>query len=131
MATKFRRFRFFTKFCNQTNSRVLISNMRILFLKLMPKNTKIRLFGQNYPNLGIFFRKNLQFDKFDGVDFKYGNSFLKILAQKYPHKAFLVPNLGIFNFPDTRFEVAGFKYDHFIFKFHPKNTQIRHFYSQI
>ena len=30
-------------------------------------------------------------DKFEGADFKYDNSFLKkILAQKYPNKAFFV-----------------------------------------
>ena len=38
------------------------------------------------------------FDKFEGADFKYDNSILKTLTQKYPDKAFLVPNLGIFIF---------------------------------
>ena len=28
------------------------------------------------PNLGIFFRKILQLNKFEGADSKYGNSFL-------------------------------------------------------
>ena len=56
----------------------------------------------------LFFRDILQLDKFEGADFKYGNSF-QILApkypnqaflvpsfcQKYPSKAFLIPNLGI------------------------------------
>ena len=55
------------------------------------------------PNLGIFFfHKFLQLEKFEGADFKYDNSILKIISQKYPNKAFLV-----------------------------KNTQIRHFWSQI
>ena len=35
-------------------------------------------------------------DKLEGADFKYDNSFFKILAQKYPNKTFLVPNLAIF-----------------------------------
>ena len=48
------------------------------------------------PNLDIFgfFCKTFQLDKFEGADFKYDNSFLKILGWKY--KAFLVPNLDIF-----------------------------------
>ena len=40
----------------------------------------------------------MQIDKFEGADFKYDNSYLKILARKYTNKAFLVPNLGIFIF---------------------------------
>ena len=40
----------------------------------------------------------LIFDKFEGANFKYDNSFFKILAQKYPDKAILVPNLSIFVF---------------------------------
>ena len=32
-----------------------------------------------FPNLGIFvFSQNLELDKFEGADFKYDNSFLKI-----------------------------------------------------
>ena len=38
-------------------------------------------------------------DKFEVADFKYDNSFFKILAQKYPTEAFWVPHLGIFVFP--------------------------------
>ena len=40
----------------------------------------------------MFFHKILIFDKFEGADFKYDNSIFKILAQKYPNKAFLVKN---------------------------------------
>ena len=47
---KFRHFYYFTKFRNQTNSRVLISKMTIGFLKLWPKNTQIRHFWSKYPN---------------------------------------------------------------------------------
>ena len=42
-----------------------------------------------------FFREILQLDKFEVADFRYDNCFLKMLAQKYPNKAFLVPNLDI------------------------------------
>ena len=62
--------------------------------------------------------------------------FFKILAQKYPNKANLVPNLGIFvfsrkNLQLDNFEGAGFKYDNIFLKFLPKNTKIRYFWSQI
>ena len=40
--------------------------------------------------------QRLMFDKFERANFKYDNSFLKILAQKYPNEAFLVTNLAIF-----------------------------------
>ena len=70
------------------------------------------------PNLDIFFFcKIFQLDKFEGADFKYENSFLKILAppKKKPDKAFLVPNLGISLFHEVlelnKFEGADFKYD--------------------
>ena len=57
----------------------------------------------------------LIFDKFVGTDFKYDNSFLKILTQKYANQAFLVLNLGIFiisqNFA-VRPSSADFKYSH-------------------
>ena len=43
--------------------------------------------------------QRLILDKFEGADFKYDDSFLKIPAQKYTNKAFLFPNLGIFVFP--------------------------------
>ena len=51
---------------------------------------------------------------------RYDNSFLKILAQKYPNKALLVPNSGIFAlFLDTlqldKFKGADFKYDNSFF----------------
>ena len=67
-------------------------------------------------------------DKFESADFKYDNSFFKILAKKYPNKAFLF-------FPEIlqldKFEVADFKYDSIVFKYQSKNTEIRHFWSQI
>ena len=57
---KFRHFCFFTKFCIYTNSKVLISNMRTVFL--------------NYKVFSLF-HNILQLDKFKDADFKYGNSF--------------------------------------------------------
>ena len=50
----------------------------------------------------LFFRKILNLDKFEGADFNYFNSFCKILAQNYPHEAFLVPNSGILYFTKFR-----------------------------
>ena len=98
---KFTKFCFSATFCNQANSRVLISNVTILFLNSTSKRHNSGIF---VPQFGYFyfFGKILQIDKFEGADFKYDNRFFKILAQKYPIKAFWV-----------------------------KNTQIRHFWSQI
>ena len=45
-----------------------------------------------------FRSKILQIGKFEGADFKYDKYCFQISAQKYPNKAFLVPNLGIFIF---------------------------------
>ena len=67
----------------------------------------------------------MQIDKFKGADFKYDNSFLKILAQNYPNKTFLVPNLAIFiisrNFAHKilqfdQYEGADFKFNNRLFK---------------
>ena len=46
-------------------------------------------------------------------------------AQKYPNKAFLVPNLSIF------VESADFRYNNVVFKSQPKTTQMRRFWSKI
>ena len=137
-----------------TNLRLLISNMTIVFLKSLPKNTQIRHFWSQI-QVFLFFRKILQLDKFEGADFKYDNSIFKILAQKYPNKAFLVKNTQIRHFWSQiqvflffrkisqldKFEGADFKYDNSIFKilaqkypnkaFLVKNSQIRHFCFQI
>ena len=137
-----------------TNLRLLISNMTIVFLKSLPKNTQIRHFWSQI-QVFLFFRKILQLDKFEGADFKYDNSIFKILAQKYPNKAFLVKNTQIRHFWSQiqvflffrkilqldKFEGADFKYDNSIFKilaqkypnkaFLVKNSQIRHFWFQI
>ena len=93
----------------------------------------------------MFFCEILQTDKFEGADFKYHNGIFKILAQKYPNKAFLVKNTQIRHFwfqiqallffreilQSDKFEGADFKYDNIVFKFQPKITQIRRFWSQI
>ena len=93
----------------------------------------------------LLHEKKTHFDKFQGADFKYDNSFFNILAQKYPNKAFLLKNTQIRHFQSQiqaflffreilllgKFEGADFKYDNIVFKFQPQNTQIRHFWSQI
>ena len=83
----------------------------------------------------VFFCERLLLNKFEGADFKYDNSFLKILAQKSPNKAFSVPNLGILLFHEIlqldKFEDDDFEYDNNLFKFEPKNTQTWHFWSHI
>ena len=55
---KFRHFCSFTKFCSYTNSKMLISNITILFSNSRPKIPKSHIFGQK-------FRQNLQLNKFE------------------------------------------------------------------
>ena len=54
-----------------------------------------------------------------------------MLAQKYPSKAFLFPNLGIFIILEIlqldKFEGPDFVYENNMFKFEPQNKQIWHF----
>ena len=53
--------------------------------------------------------ETLQFHKFEGAYFKYGNSFFKITVQKYSNKAFLVSNLKFFLFfNETRKTITTF-----------------------
>ena len=56
-------------------------------------------------------------------ELKYDDSFIKVL----------VTNLRIsqWKLAIRQIEAAGFKDDNIIFKFHPQNTQIRHFWSRI
>ena len=105
-APKFRYFCFFVKFWKWTNLRMMISNMTILFLKFLPKNTEIKHFWSKIPKCGSFgpkFRhfihQILQLDKFEGIDFKYNNRFLKfyckntqagIFGSKFRHYCFFV-----------------------------------------
>ena len=51
---KFRYFCFSAKFCNQTNSRVLISNMTILFSNSSPKIPKTGIFGTEFRHFCFF-----------------------------------------------------------------------------
>ena len=99
---KVRHFYSFTKFCNQSNSRVLISNMTILFSNSIAKYTNQAFL---VPNLKVFILyQTLQLNKFEGVDFKYDNAFFNIPAPKYPNKVFLVPNFDIF-IPTRKFAI--------------------------
>ena len=61
--------------------------MTILFSNSSAKIPKSEAFGP------IF-----EIDKLEDADLKYGNSILKIVAQKYSNTTFLSPNLGVFGF---------------------------------
>ena len=83
----------------------------------------------------MYFCKILQFDKFEGADFKYGNIYFQSLPQKYPNKAFLVANLGIFVFSE-KFGIrqmlgCWFQIWQYSFKFYQKSHEIRHNWWQI
>ena len=96
---KFRHF-FFVKLCKQTNLRVLISNMTIVFLKIL---------AQKYP-IKVFLVKNTQKQHF----------WSQIQTFLFLHKFLQL----------DKFENVGFKYDNSSLKFQPENTQIRHFWSR-
>ena len=66
--------------------------MTIFFQIPVPKYPK-KTFLVPTLSIFVFFAK---LGKFERANFKYDNSFCKVLAQNYPHEPFLVPNLGIF-----------------------------------
>ena len=83
----------------------------------------------------LFFHEILCLKKFERADFKYDNSFLKILARKYLHKAFLVANVNISEFAFK--QIRGFSSTNSSMTIasnsRPKipKYEIRHFLSQI
>ena len=115
---KFKDFYFWTKLCNEANSRVLISNMKMIFQSCDPKYLiktflKFKIF--------YFYTKLAKFDKLEGVDFKYdnfctkyayflflhetshnkkieGNNFFQIPSKKYPNKKFSLKTQSFFLF---------------------------------
>ena len=50
------------------------------------------IFGHKF-RCYCLFHESLQFGKFENADFKCENSFLKVLAQKYPNKAFFLSQI--------------------------------------
>ena len=68
----------------------------------------------------IVWVKDSQVWQIRGCWFQIRQKFLKILTQKYPNEAFLVPNLGILFFHETlhlaKFKGADLKYDNSFLK---------------
>ena len=118
---KFSHFHYFTKFCSQTISRMLISIITIVF-QILP---------EKYPNIDIlFFCEILQLDKFEHVHFKYDNSFFKFQSERH-----FLSQIQAFCFfakfcNQTSLTVLSNITIVFL-KFQPKSTQMRHFWSQI
>ena len=134
LGPKLRHFCFFVNFRKQTKLRVLISNMTIVFLKFLPKNTQGRHFLSQIQAFSLF-QDILQLDKFEGADFKFDNIFFQIPAQKYPNHTFLVQNLDFFflrkicNQTNLRVLISNMT---IVFSnLQPKNTKIRHFWPDI
>ena len=107
------------KLCILGNSKVLILNMAIVFfIKFWRFWSETQFF--------LFLHETLQFDEFGDADFKYDNSYLKLLPKntqichfslKYNKNFCFCPKICIFK----TFKSVDFKYDHRIFKFLPKN----------
>ena len=90
-------FSFFAKLSNQTNLRVLILNVPIVFFKFLSNNTQIRYFPSLIYTF-LFFHKILPIGKFEGADLKYDIRFFKTLARKYPIKIFFFSKFRYLHF---------------------------------
>ena len=63
-------------------------------LKYSPKIHKYSIFGRKFRHF-LNFQEIFEFDEFDGVDFKYDNTFSKILPKKHSNKLLLVIQIRI------------------------------------
>ena len=112
----------------------MISSMTISFSNSSPKMPKSDIFRTKFRH----FRFCFKFSKYTNLRVLISNItliFSEILPQKYPDKAFLVANVAFLFFREIlqldKFESAHFKYRNIVFRLQPKNTQIRHFWSEI
>ena len=115
---------------------MLILNMTTVFQNFSPI---MPIYGILLPNLMFFCcARVLYLNKFESADVKYDNNFFKILIQKFPRKAFLVPNFRIVFFffcsiffmklclaTNSRLLISNIT---IVFQIKPKNT---FFFSQI
>ena len=87
---------FWSQVCNQTNSRVLISNMTMLFSNSSPKIPKSRIFGPRFKDFQFCVKLGNKINSRTLIPNR--TIFFHMPVEKYPNKAFLIPNLGIFLF---------------------------------
>ena len=94
------------------------------------ENTQIRHFWSQIGTL-FFLNEYLHFDKLEGVNFKYDNSFLNC-SLNIPIKAFLVSSLSIFIFCTKLYtrKLRQYQFQMWQELYTHKNTQKRHFWSQ-
>ena len=138
--SKFRYFCVFVKFYNQTNSRVLISNMTILFSNSPVKIPKSNLFSPKcrhfcffvkyykQPNLRVLTsNKTIVF-----LQFLLKNTHIRHFWSKIPKSGYFCFFLKILQL--RKFERADFKDDKIVFKFQSKifksgifDPKLRHF----
>ena len=101
-----------------TNSRVLISNMAIVFQNYSKKIPKLDIFSQKLEN--FLFSPELCIRKHTRVLASNMRKAFSNFNLKNPDKTILVPNLKLFCLHKTfhleRFEGAGFKYDNSFLK---------------
>ena len=74
--------------------------------------------------------QTLQFNKFEGVDFKYGNGFFEFQPKNIEIKHFFAVNVSFFKFLHEtsyieKFEGTNFKNGNSLYPISAKNTQIR------
>ena len=102
------------KLCILTNSKMLISNMTVVFFKFWRKSTIIKHFWSQTQNY-FCFTLNFTYWQIRGCWFKIWQKFYQIPVQKYPNREILVPNLLFYL--TWNFEDADFKNDSSFFKF--------------
>ena len=102
--------------------------MTTQFSNSSPKLPKSGVFGPKFKHFCFF----VKFCKQTNLRMLISNLTI-VLCQKYPNKAFLVPDIRHFcfftkfcNYTNTKVLILNMN-----LKFQPKNTQIRHFWSQI
>ena len=118
-------FVFFTKVCNKTNIRALISKTKIVFLRFQPRKSQLSHFMYQIQTTLFFFTKFSNQTNWRGAGFRYDNIFFTFQPRKTQMKHFLFQIqmfLFFFFFFCTilqidKFKAFDFKYDNSFLKF--------------
>ena len=142
--SKLRHFCFSEKLCSLTNLRMMISDIRILFLNSSPKISKSSIFGPQL-NILFFFAKFCKQTKLRMLVSNMTIGFLNVLYKitKIRHFWLKTPKSSIFGLKLRhflflgktlqldKFEEVHFKYGNSFLKFQSQNTHLRNFLSKI
>ena len=124
-------FIFCTKLCNKANSRVLTSNMTMVFQNCCPKHPNKVFLALNLRIL--IFARNFAIRQFGGRWLEILQWFFNIPARD-TNRAFLVPNFFSFwmkLYTFTNWSVLIKNLTIVFVKLQPKNTQVRYFWFHV